>query len=86
MKGIKQSKALGILESAVPYIVMEYYPYGDLFSIIKQTGPLPERMVVTAMKSTGSAFLKMHQNGWTHRDIKLDNIVVAKSGMLVVAD
>ncbi|KAL3459679.1 kinase-like domain-containing protein [Aspergillus heterothallicus] len=60
------------------YIIMEYFPLGDLQSHLSQ--PLPEHEVQHITKQVLGALQHLHVNGFAHRDLKPENIFVAHGG------
>jgi serine/threonine-protein kinase RIM15 len=68
------------------YLVMEYLNGGDLASLIKVLGGLPEDW---AMKYTAEVVLgveHLHSRGIIHRDLKPDNLLVDPKGHLKLTD
>jgi serine/threonine protein kinase len=68
------------------YIVMEFLPGGDLFSLLQKCGSIDEdsARIYTAQIITALRYL--HGNGIIHRDLKPDNILVAANGHLKLTD
>ncbi|TVY22726.1 Serine/threonine-protein kinase [Lachnellula hyalina] len=60
------------------YIIMEYIPGGDLGTLITQNGPLPEPDVKDMARQLLGALGYLHGEGVTHRDVKPDNILIAR--------
>ncbi|TVY88722.1 Serine/threonine-protein kinase [Lachnellula willkommii] len=60
------------------YIIMEYVPGGDLGTLINQNGPLPELDVKDMARQLLGALGYLHGEGVTHRDVKPDNILIAR--------
>ena len=54
------------------YIVMEYLQEGDLTKHISTRAPLPQETVKRISKQILEGLKVMHQEGITHRDIKLE--------------
>ncbi|KAI9501231.1 kinase-like domain-containing protein [Coemansia spiralis] len=67
------------------YIFMEYLEGGDLFTYLSDNGSFTESHCRPIFKQICSAVHYLHANGITHRDIKLDNILVktASSGSIL---
>jgi serine/threonine protein kinase len=68
------------------YLVMEYLPGGDLYSVLQNIGSLSEddARIYTAQIVSALEFLR--GNRIIHRDIKPDNILVDSSGHLKLTD
>ncbi|KAK2035435.1 calcium/calmodulin-dependent protein kinase type 1B [Colletotrichum zoysiae] len=57
---------------------MEYLPHGDLQKFLTQPIPEAEAKMITCQLAEG--LHHMHQNGFTHRDLKPGNILVVSEG------
>ena len=72
-------------DGQVTYFGMDLYP-DSLGSLVEREGPLPEgglcRIAIDVLE--GLAFA--HAAGIVHRDIKVDNILLAADGSAVIAD
>ncbi len=70
------------------YIVMDYFPSMDLRKPLRtpQRFELPRRIHQRILQQAGMALAYMHDQGWVHRDIKPDNILVNKSGEVRLID
>ncbi len=67
------------------YYAMDYYPE-SLGDRLERSGPLSEQETVDLARSVAQALAFAHDAGVVHRDIKVDNILLAKDGRAVVAD
>lgn len=82
---IVQTHEVGCIDG-VHYIAQEYVAGQNLSQLIARTGPLEEPLAVHIMLQVASALAKSGQQGIVHRDIKPDNIMLAQSGEVKVAD
>ena len=67
------------------YYAMYYYPE-SLGDRLERSGPLSEQETVDLAGSVARALAFAHDAGVVHRDIKVDNILLAEDGRAVVAD
>ncbi|KAJ2711964.1 hypothetical protein H4R19_002996, partial [Coemansia spiralis] len=58
------------------HIFMEYIEGGDLFTYLSENGPLSEVGSRPLFNQMCNAVRYLHANGITHRDIKLDNMLI----------
>jgi len=73
-------------DDGLDYIVMEYVSGQTLKERIKAAGPLPPREAVDIAVQVLAALEHAHSHGVIHRDIKPQNILLAESGQVKVAD
>lgn len=66
------------------YIVMEYFPGGDLRRRMEQA--LAPAQAVDYLRQIGEALVAIHSRGVVHRDLKPDNLMLREDGTLVLAD
>ena len=76
----------GETEDGTYYIAMEYLSGGTLKERIRSSGPLPPQVAVEVALQTAEAIQAAHEKGIIHRDVKPDNILIAGSGHVKVAD
>ena len=71
-----------------PYFVMDYFPGYHLKLPIARPSvyPLPKAQLHRIMTQAATALAYMHDKGWTHRDVKPENILANKSGEARVID
>ena len=70
-----------IVSKNVACLLMEYIP-GHLNgrNIVRLLGPMPERYVVMVMNAVAKGLAYAYEKGFTHRDVKPDNILFAFAG------
>jgi serine/threonine protein kinase len=71
-----------------PYFVMELFPSYHLKLPIARPSvyPMPKAQLHRIMEQAATALAYMHDRGWTHRDVKPENILANKSGEVRVID
>ncbi|MDQ3402031.1 MAG: protein kinase [Actinomycetota bacterium] len=75
----------GTLPDGRPCIVMEHYDLGSLHDRLRARGPLPVTEVVAAGMAVADALAFAHAQGFLHRDVKPQNILVLPTSY-VLAD
>ncbi|MFC4404625.1 Stk1 family PASTA domain-containing Ser/Thr kinase [Gracilibacillus xinjiangensis] len=73
-------------EGNIYYIVMEYIDGMTLKQYIQLHAPIETEEVLEIMKQVTSAIAHAHDNGIIHRDIKPQNILIDKYGLVKVTD
>eukprot|EP01147_Barroeca_monosierra_P001273 gene1273-4481_t len=69
------------------YLVMDYYSGGDVLTLLsKYEDGMSEGMVRFYIAEVVLAIDSLHRMGYVHRDIKPDNILLAKDGHIRLAD
>jgi serine/threonine protein kinase len=68
------------------YLLMEYLPGGDLYSILQNLGALDETSAQIYAVQIANALAHLHSHGIIHRDLKPDNILISKTGDLKLTD
>jgi len=58
------------------YLITELLNGPDLLEHIKRNGLMSEDVVIGIAQQVAGALYYMHQEGWAHRDVKLENIVL----------
>ena len=66
------------------YIVMERIDYGDLYSLVNKYGVLDDIIVQKICAQLISALEYCHGNLITHRDLKLENILISNKKNMIV--
>ena len=68
------------------YIAMEYVEGPNLFQYVEAKGKLAPREAISIMVQACNALSAIHESGIIHRDIKPDNILIAKGGLVKLMD
>jgi serine/threonine protein kinase len=71
---------VGTTLSVGPYMVMEYLEGTDLGDLLETEGPLPVARAVECVLQVCEALTVAHTAGITHRDIKPQNLFLARHG------
>lgn len=67
-------------------IVLEYAEAGELFDYVAETGRFSEAVTRTYFLQLLAGIGYMHQKGYAHRDIKLENLLLSEDYTLKIAD
>ncbi len=76
-KHVAQVFDCGTLPTGEPYIVMELLHGRDLYSVLKESGPLPAARVTAYMLEVCIGLAEAHEKGIIHRDLKPENLYIA---------
>jgi len=68
------------------YIVMEYCPGGDLFSLLREREQFDCQMIRQYAAEIVLALEYLHSKGIVHRDLKPDNILIGQDGHIKLTD
>lgn len=80
-------KSYGVLQNADEvYLLMEYAPYGNLFSKLRKMGKFDEKTVVNYTTQIINAFNYLQSKQILHRDLKPENILISFDDQLKLAD
>jgi hypothetical protein len=69
---------VAVLESGVPYIVMEHLAGSDLAALLAAKGPLPVPNAVDHLLEACEAVAEAHRLGIVHRDLKPANLFLSQ--------
>jgi eukaryotic-like serine/threonine-protein kinase len=69
---------VGVLPGRGPYLVMEYLEGQNLADILAENGPMPVRRAVEYIMQACEALAVAHSSGIVHRDIKSENLFLAR--------
>ena len=77
-----------VKDPSQPYFVMELFTGYHLKMPIARPSiyPMPKTLLHRIIEQSGQALAYMHDRGWTHRDVKPENILFNKSGEVRVID
>ena len=73
-------------EDGLPYIVMEYVEGETLAELTARSGPLPPSRAVELITQACAGLEHAHAAGLVHRDIKPQNLLVRRDGVIKIAD
>ncbi|MBM3979660.1 MAG: response regulator [Planctomycetes bacterium] len=68
------------------YFVMELIPGQDLFTLVRERGPLSPLKACDLFRQVADALGEAHRTGLIHRDIKPSNVLVTPDGQAKVLD
>ncbi|KAK2564458.1 Testis-specific serine/threonine-protein kinase 3 [Acropora cervicornis] len=68
------------------FIIMELASKGDLLSLLQERRKLPEEEAKVMFKSIMEGVQHCHKKGVTHRDLKLENILLSEDFQPIVTD
>ncbi|XP_074643280.1 serine/threonine-protein kinase S6KL-like isoform X2 [Tubulanus polymorphus] len=68
------------------YIVSDYVPNGELFTLWQYHGAFPENLVKLYIAELALVIDFLHNTGVVYRDIKLENILIDEEGHLQLTD
>jgi serine/threonine protein kinase/formylglycine-generating enzyme required for sulfatase activity len=74
------------MQRGVWYLVMEYVEGTDLWSLVKQEGPLTPEQAVICLTQAAQGLRYAHRQGVIHRDIKPANLLLDAQGTVKVLD
>ena len=67
------------MQDGIDFIVLEYLD-GETLAHRLERGPMPTQELLKIATEVSDALDRAHRQGVTHRDIKLGNIMLVKSG------
>lgn len=68
------------------FLVMEYVQGKNLQQVVASRGPIPYQEVVKYLVQAAEGLKHAHAKGFVHRDIKPDNIIITKGGVIKILD
>jgi serine/threonine-protein kinase len=69
-----------------PWLAMEFVDGESLRAMMRHAGPLPQVDTVRCFRDIARALAHAHASNLIHRDVKPDNILIAKDGTAKLAD
>jgi len=76
--GIVSLLDFGLIDSAVPYMVLEFVSGQSLQTALKLNGPLPWRQCIQVFKHLCDTLAYAHEQGIFHRDVQPGNILLSR--------
>uniref|UniRef100_A0A3P8W8Z1 non-specific serine/threonine protein kinase n=2 Tax=Cynoglossus semilaevis TaxID=244447 RepID=A0A3P8W8Z1_CYNSE len=89
MRGLKHPNIVQLydsFETETEVVVVTEYADGQLFHVVEDDGMLPEIQVREIACQLVSALYYLHSHRIVHRDIKPQNILLGKSGVVKLCD
>ncbi|XP_067112759.1 serine/threonine-protein kinase 36 [Osmerus mordax] len=89
MKGLRHPNIVLLLDSVETereVVVVTEYAEGELFQILEDDGNLPESQVAEIAHQLVSALYYLHSHRILHRDMKPQNILLGKGGVVKLCD
>ena len=68
------------------FVMLEGYVEGVTVAEVLETGPYTVRGVKRVLAGVCEALAFLHRNGWVHRDVKPENVVVETNGAVKLID
>lgn len=68
------------------YIALEFIDGTDAHTIVAKRGPMPAKRAMDVIRQTALALKHAHAQKIVHRDIKPSNLLIAKNGLVKLAD
>lgn len=75
-----------VASNGVPFLVMDYCPYGTLRQRHANTSPLPLATVLSYVEQVAPALYYAHENKLIHRDIKPENMLIGPQNQILLSD
>ncbi len=73
-------------EDQIPYLIMDYTPYGTLLQRHPRGSCVPLSTVVSYVKQIADALQYAHNHKRIHRDIKPENMLLSNGGNVLLSD
>ncbi|MDK1280747.1 MULTISPECIES: Stk1 family PASTA domain-containing Ser/Thr kinase [unclassified Arthrobacter] len=76
----------GLAENNLAYLVMEYVPGKTLRELLESRTRLTPRLALALLDAVVDGLAAAHNAGLIHRDVKPENVLLADSGSIKIAD
>ncbi|MBI3831717.1 MAG: protein kinase [Planctomycetes bacterium] len=73
-------------ENGMYYLAMEFVEGSNVRELMNERGPLPEKEALELLKQATHGLKCAHEAGLIHRDVKPDNLLIDKNGIVKLAD
>ena len=70
----------------IPFMVLEYAPYGSLDQFYPRGGALPLDLALRHARQIARGLDYIHECGWIHRDIKPQNLLIGNNHQILISD
>jgi serine/threonine protein kinase len=74
------------MQNDIPFLVMDYAPNGSLRERYPRGSRLPLDAIIIYVRQIASALQYAHQEKLVHRDVKPENMLVGRSGEVLLSD
>ena len=68
------------------YIALEFIDGTDAHTVVAKRGPMPAKRAMDVIRQTTLALQHAHEQRIVHRDVKPSNLLIAKNGLVKLAD
>ena len=74
------------VDATGPYLITEYVPGSTLERVLAEQGPLSEPLLRSVAMQLAGGLAALHEQGWLHGDVKLENMRIDSRGRAVLLD
>jgi serine/threonine protein kinase len=86
MNLVIEKEIMGKYLKTVHVFAQELAKYGDLYNLLLKNGAFSEKITRTISKQILEGLVYAYSKGFSHRDIKLENIFLMDDGRIVIGD